>query len=69
VDDNFKKWKKFLTSKNMKDKIIIYGTDTCPFCNQARKAYGDMVIYINIAVHSDYVAGRLRRSHPGYGSG
>ena len=32
----------------MKDKIIIYGTDTCPFCNQARKAYGDMVIYINI---------------------
>jgi len=32
----------------MKNKIIIYGTDTCPFCIQAREAYGDRGIYINI---------------------
>jgi glutaredoxin 3 len=32
----------------MKNKIIIYGTDTCPFCNQARAAYGDRAIFINV---------------------
>jgi glutaredoxin 3 len=32
----------------MADKIIIYGTDTCPFCNQARLAYGDRAVYINV---------------------
>jgi glutaredoxin 3 len=32
----------------MKNKIIIYGTDTCPFCIQARKAYGDRAVYINV---------------------
>ena len=32
----------------MEDKIIIFGTDTCPFCNQARAAYGDRAVYINV---------------------
>ena len=32
----------------MKNKIIIYGSDTCPFCIQARKAYGDRAVYINV---------------------
>ncbi len=32
----------------MADKIIIYGTDTCPFCNQARAAYGDRAVYVNV---------------------
>ena len=32
----------------MKDKIIIYGTNTWPFCNQAREAYGDRAVYINV---------------------
>jgi glutaredoxin 3 len=32
----------------MEDKIIIYGTNTCPFCNQARAAYGDRAVYINV---------------------
>ncbi|MFH1078877.1 MAG: UXX-star (seleno)protein family 1 [Pseudomonadota bacterium] len=32
----------------MEDKIIIYGTDTCPFCNQARAAYGDHAVYVNV---------------------
>ena len=32
----------------MDRKIIIYGADTCPFCNQARAAYGDRAIYINV---------------------
>lgn len=29
----------------MDTKIIIYGTDTCPFCIQARAAYGERAIY------------------------
>ena len=32
----------------MTNKIIIYGTDTWPFCSQARAAYGDKAIYINV---------------------
>ncbi|PKN60022.1 MAG: glutaredoxin [Deltaproteobacteria bacterium HGW-Deltaproteobacteria-11] len=32
----------------MENKIIIFGTDTCPFCNQARAAYGDRAVYINV---------------------
>jgi len=32
----------------IQNKIVIYGTDTCPFCNQARAAYGEKAIYINI---------------------
>jgi glutaredoxin 3 len=32
----------------MADKIIIYGTDTCPFCHQARAAYGDRAVYVNV---------------------
>jgi glutaredoxin 3 len=32
----------------MAGKIIIYGTDTCPFCIQARAAYGDRAVYINV---------------------
>jgi glutaredoxin 3 len=32
----------------MEDKIIIYGTNTCPFCNQARAAYGDRAVYVNV---------------------
>ena len=33
----------------MTDKIIlIYGTNTCPFCVQAREAYGDRAVFINV---------------------
>ncbi|OPY88120.1 MAG: glutaredoxin 3 [Smithella sp. PtaU1.Bin162] len=33
----------------MTDKeILIYGTDTCPFCKQARAAYGDRAVFINV---------------------
>ena len=32
----------------MEDKIIIFGTDTCTFCNQARAAYGDRAVYVNV---------------------
>ncbi len=32
----------------MNGKTIIYGTDTCPFCNQARAAYGDSAVFINV---------------------
>lgn len=27
---------------------MIYGTDTCPFCVQAREAYGDRAVFINV---------------------
>jgi len=29
-------------------KTIIYGRDTCPFCVQAREAYGDRTVYVDI---------------------
>lgn len=32
----------------MEDKMIIYGTDTCPFCVQARTAYGDRAVFVNV---------------------
>lgn len=32
----------------MTDKIIIYGTHTCPFCNQAREAYGDKATFVDV---------------------
>ena len=32
----------------MEDRIVIFGTDTCPFCNQARAAYGDRAVYVNV---------------------
>jgi glutaredoxin 3 len=37
----------------MEDKIIIFGTDTCPFCNQARAAYGDRAVFINVDADPD----------------
>jgi glutaredoxin 3 len=32
----------------MEQKIIIYGTKTCPFCIQAREAYGDRAVFVDI---------------------
>ena len=30
------------------DKVKIYGTNTCPFCNQAREAYGKRAVFIDV---------------------
>ncbi len=30
------------------NKIIIYGTATCPFCIQARDAYQDRAVFIDV---------------------
>ncbi|MBP7232165.1 MAG: hypothetical protein KBA28_09555 [Syntrophaceae bacterium] len=32
----------------MEQKIIIYGTKTCPFCIQERAAYADKAVYFNV---------------------
>jgi len=32
----------------MEDKIRIYGTETCPYCQQAREAYGERAVFINV---------------------
>jgi glutaredoxin 3 len=32
----------------MEQKIIIYGTKTCPFCIQARMAYGDRAAFVDV---------------------
>ncbi|MCK7512307.1 MAG: DUF169 domain-containing protein [Desulfobacterales bacterium] len=34
--------------KIMEQKIIIYGTKTCPFCIQAREAYGDRAVFVDV---------------------
>jgi glutaredoxin 3 len=33
----------------MEAKVIIYGTETCPFCKKAREAYGDRAVFYNVA--------------------
>jgi glutaredoxin 3 len=32
----------------MEPKVIIYGTETCPFVKKAREAYGDKAISYNV---------------------
>ena len=32
----------------MEAKVIIYGTETCPFAKKAREAYGDKAIFYNV---------------------
>jgi glutaredoxin 3 len=32
----------------MSDKVKIYGTETCPFCVQARASYGDGAVFIDV---------------------
>jgi glutaredoxin 3 len=33
----------------MSDKVKIYGTETCPFCVQARESYGDGAVFIDVS--------------------
>jgi glutaredoxin 3 len=33
----------------MDAKVIIYGTETCPFCKKAREAYGERAIFYNVS--------------------
>ena len=37
----------------MARKIIIYGTETCPFCIRAREAYKDRAVFINVDKDQD----------------
>jgi len=39
----------------MEKKIIIYGTQTCPFCVQAREAYGDRAVFVNVDEKKEYL--------------
>jgi len=32
----------------MEQKIIIYDSKTCPFCIQAREAYGDRAVFVDV---------------------
>ncbi len=32
----------------MKPRVVIYGTETCPFAKKAREAYGDRAIFYNV---------------------
>jgi len=32
----------------MTEEVTIYGTSTCPFCNQARAAYGERARFIDV---------------------
>ena len=39
----------------MEKKIIIFGTQTCPFCVQAREAYGDRAVFVNVDEKKEYL--------------
>jgi glutaredoxin 3 len=43
----------------MADTIIIYGTDTCPYCSQARVVYGDRAVYVNVGQHPEKLSEML----------
>jgi glutaredoxin 3 len=32
----------------MKPKVIIYGTETCPFVKKAREDYGDQALFYDV---------------------
>ncbi|OGP82623.1 MAG: hypothetical protein A2Z08_09490 [Deltaproteobacteria bacterium RBG_16_54_11] len=32
----------------MEAKVIIYGTEECPFAKKAREAYGDKAVFYNV---------------------
>ncbi len=38
-----------LEERGMAARVIIYGTETCPFCQKAREAYGDRAVFYNVA--------------------
>jgi glutaredoxin 3 len=37
-----------LKGGEMDAKVIIYGTETSPFCKKAREAYGDRAVFYNV---------------------
>jgi glutaredoxin len=37
-----------LKGGEMEAKVIIYGTETCPFCQKGREDYGDRAIFYNV---------------------
>lgn len=37
----------------MEYKVTIYGTETCPFCNQARAAYGGRAVFVDVGRDPD----------------
>jgi len=37
-----------LKGGEMETKVIIYGTETCPFAKKAREAYGEKAIFYNV---------------------
>ncbi len=46
----------------LKNKIIIYGTETCPFCVQARDAYKDRAIFIDVDKDAEKLSEMLKFS-------
>lgn len=39
----------------MEKKITIYGTRTCPFCAQAREAYGNKAVFVDVDEKKEYL--------------
>ncbi len=37
----------------MSKQLIIYGTEICPFCIQARDSYGDRAVFIDVSKHPE----------------
>ncbi len=46
----------------LNEKILIYGTDTCPFCVQAREAYKDRAVFINVDKDAEKLSEMLKLS-------
>ncbi len=46
----------------MNAKIVIYGTNTCPFCIQARAAYGERAVFVDVETDGEKMKEMLRLS-------
>jgi len=44
------------------NKVVIYGTETCPFCVQARAAYKNRAIFIDVDKDAEKLSAMLKLS-------
>jgi glutaredoxin 3 len=46
----------------MAERILIYGTESCPFCQKARAAYGERAVFVNVDGNPEKLEEMLARS-------
>ncbi len=47
----------------MAEKVIIFGKASCPFCQNAKAAYGEAAQYIDVGTHREKMREMLTHSN------